>query len=150
MADIKHMRGVKLLLKKGNGATPTEVFTAFCSINAERGISFKAGTNDTEVIDCADPEKLAWLLREKTNLSCDVSGAGTLNVPDVAEYFEWLESPDSVNCQLVLDVPGDDGGVTFLGSYHLTQFDITGNRGAKAQCSISLASDGVVTIEEND
>lgn len=149
MADIKHMRGLKLLLKVGNGASP-EVFTAKCSINAERGISFKAGTNDNEVIDCADPEALAWLLREKTNLSCDITGAGTLNTPDVQEFFDWTTSPDAKNCQFIVDVPAADGGVIFLGAFHLTQFDITGAKGAKTQVSIALNSDGEVTCEDND
>lgn len=148
MTDVKHTRGVKVLLKIGNGADP-EVFAQSCSINAERGITFTAGTNDTEVINCEDPEQLAWILREKTNLSCSINGAGLLNTPDVADYFEWLESPDPRNCKLVIDVPAADGGVVFSGAYHLTEFSITGNRGEKAQASVALQSDGRIIKAAN-
>jgi hypothetical protein len=148
MAVIKHARGIKLVLKVGDGASP-EVFTAKCSINSERGITFSSTTNDFNEIDCADPEKIAWLLREKANLSASFTGAGTLNTPDVAEFFAWLVSPDSVNCQVVVDVPAADGGIIFLGAWHLTDFGITGDRGAKQETTISLVSDGAITTVPN-
>jgi predicted secreted protein len=148
MATIKHARGVKLLLKVGNGATP-EVFNTFCSINAARGITFTSATNEFPAIDCDDPEKVAWLLREKASLSAAVTGAGTLNTPDVAAFFAWQVSPDSKNCQVVVDVPAADGGVVFEGAFHETDFEITGDLGAVQQCSITLASDGEVTLAAN-
>ena len=45
MASVK---GIKLVLKVGNGATP-EVFTARCSLNAQRGIKFTADLQDTVI-----------------------------------------------------------------------------------------------------
>lgn len=149
MAEIKHARGVKLLIKVGDGATPTEVFETYCSINAERGVTFTAGTNDQEVIDCADLEAIAWVLREKTNLSASITGSGTVNTPDVGDFFDWLVSPDSKNCKVIIDVPSADGGVIFSGKFHMTEFSVTGNRGEKMQASISLASDGVITKAAN-
>lgn len=148
MAAVKHARGVQLLLKVGNGADP-EVFTAKCSINAARGITFTAATNDFEIPDCTDPVKIAWIAREKSSLSVAVTGAGILNTPDVQAFFDWWQSPDSVNCQVIVDVPSADGGVVFAGAYHLTDFSITGDKGAKQECSITLASDGEVTCVAN-
>ncbi|QBX38670.1 hypothetical protein E4M02_11145 [Brevundimonas sp. S30B] len=148
MAEVKHARGVKLLIKVGDGETP-EVFSTYCSINAERGITFTAGSNDQEVIDCDNPEQVAWLLREKTNLSASITGSGMLNTPDVEEFFDWLASPDSRNVKVVIDVPSADGGVIFTGAFHCTEFSITGNRGEKMQASISLSSDGPVTKAAN-
>jgi predicted secreted protein len=148
MAEVKHARGVKLLIKIGDGESP-EVFSTFCSINAERGITFTASTNEQEVVDCADPDAIAWMVREKSNLSASITGSGMLNTPDVEEFFDWLESPDSKNVKVVVDVPSSDGGVIFTGAFHLTEFSITGNRGEKMQASISLSSDGPITSAAN-
>ena len=62
MAAVKYTRGVKLVLKVGDGETP-EVFTALCTINAERGITFNAQTNDATIPNCDALEEIAWLAR---------------------------------------------------------------------------------------
>lgn len=148
MAAVKHASGVKLLLKVGNGASP-EVFTAFCSINASRSIQGSAQTNDFNIPDCADPEGLAWVVREKVSLSYSVSGAGIVNTPDVEDFTDFLADQSSRNCQIIVDVPSADGGVIFEGAFHLTEFQITGDRGGKMECSISLVSDGVIAVTAN-
>lgn len=148
MTAVKHARGVKLLLKVGNGADP-EVFTAYCSINAARGISFSSAMNEVAIPDCTDLDKIAWLAREKTSLSVGITGAGILNTPDVQPMFTWWKSKAPKNCQVVVDVPSVDGGVIFEGLYHLAEFAITGDLGDKQQVSITLASDGEITCEAN-
>jgi hypothetical protein len=45
------------------------VFTAYCTINAARGITFKGATNEFNIPDCADPDQIGWLAREKVSLS---------------------------------------------------------------------------------
>lgn len=145
---LKSARGVKLVLKKSNGESP-EDFDPICSINTSRGITFSSPTNEFPDIDCDDPEAVAWLLREKQSLSAAFTGAGTLNTPDVELFYDWLTSPDSESCQVVVDVPALDGGVAFEGNLHLTDFEITGDRGAKLECSITCASDGEIALVPN-
>ncbi|MBD3818403.1 MAG: hypothetical protein IE912_05780 [Brevundimonas diminuta] len=144
MADIKHARGVKLLVKVARPATPT-VFETFCTINAERGITFTAGVNEQEVIDCEDIEAVAWVLREKTNLSAAITGSGTVNTPDIDIFYDWLIDPDSWPTKTIIDVPAGDGGIVFTGKMHLTEFSVTGNKGEKMQASTSMSSDGVIS-----
>lgn len=148
MAQVKHAKGVKLLLKVGDGADP-EVFATYCTVNSERGITFTAGTNEQDIPDCTDPDKLAWVAREKSNLSASFTGSGVLNTPDVEDFFDWYKSEDAKNAKVIVDVPSADGGVVFSGAWHLTEFAITGNRGEKMQASISLASDGEITSAAN-
>nr|WP_314437613.1 phage tail tube protein [uncultured Brevundimonas sp.] len=148
MAEIKHARGVNLLIKVARPETPT-VFETFCTINAERGITFTAGVNEQEVIDCADLEAVAWVLREKTNLSAAINGGGTVNTPDIDIFYEWLTDSNSWPTKTILDVPGSDGGVVFTGNMHLTEFSVTGNKGEKMQASTALSSDGVITKTAN-
>jgi predicted secreted protein len=145
MAAVKHARGVKLLLKVGDGAVP-EVFVAYCTINAARSISGEAATNDFNIPDCDDPDAMGWLAREKVSLSYSVSGAGILNTPDTEIFAEWLADPLPRNCEIIVDVLAADGGVVFAGAFHLTTFEITGDRGSKMEASISLVSDGEVTV----
>jgi predicted secreted protein len=148
MAAVQAARGTKLLIKIGDGGAP-EVFTQYCSINSDRGITFSSDTSDQDIPDCTDPELLAWVAREKTSLSAEIAGAGVLNTPDTQEFFDYFESPDSRNCMVVVDVPSLEGGVIFTGKFHLTQFEITGNRGEKMQASVTFISDGAVTAAAN-
>jgi predicted secreted protein len=148
MAAVTHARGVKLLLKVGDGNAP-EAFGAYCTINAARGITFTSATNEFNVPDCTDPDLIGWLAREKVSLSVGVSGAGMLNTPDVQDFFDWWKSENSKNCQIVVDVPSANGGVIFEGLFHLTEFAITGDRGGKMESTLSLASDGEVTSTPN-
>jgi hypothetical protein len=146
MAAVKHARGVKLLVKVGQADGPPETFIAFCTINGARSITGEAATNDFNIPDCEDPDAMGWLAREKVSLSYSVSGAGILNTPDVEIFAEWLADPLPRNCEIVVDVPAADGGVIFAGLFHLTTFEITGDRGSKMEASVSLVSDGEVTV----
>nr|WP_312991054.1 phage tail tube protein [Brevundimonas diminuta] len=148
MAAVKHARGVKLLIKVGDGASP-EVFSTPCSINAERGITFTAGANDQDIPDCTNPDAIAWVVREKTNLSASITGSGVLDTEDAEFFFDWLKSEDPKNVKVIVDVPASDGGVIFTGAFHLTEFSITGNRGEKMQASVSLSSSGEISSGAN-
>lgn len=148
MAAVKHARGVKLVVKIGDGAEP-EVFTALCTINAARGISFTSATRDFVEPDCADPDLIGWIIREKESLSVSVTGGGMLNTPDVEDVFDWWKDELSKNVQVVVDVPSADGGVIFEGAFHLTDFEITGDRGAKQEATMTLQSDGEITLVAN-
>lgn len=143
MAAVNYTRGVKLLLKVGDGASP-EVFTALCSVNAERGFSITAATNEANIPDCEAPDQLSWLAREKVSLSADFTGGGMTNKSDVKRMMDWASDEDSKNCQVILDDDAPGNVITFEGPFHLTQFDLTGNRGEKVTSTISLASDGEI------
>lgn len=144
MAAVNYTRGVKLVLKVGDGASP-EVLTALCTINAERGITFNAQTNDATIPDCADLDAMAWLAREKVSLSVDVTGGGMAHKQDVKKLWDWFESEDAKNCHIILDDDTAGNVITFAGAFHLTQFDLTGNRGEKVNSTMTLSSDGAVT-----
>lgn len=144
MAAVNYTRGVKLLLKVGDGASP-EVFAALCTINAERGFSISAQTNEANIPDCAAPDQLSWLAREKVSLSADFTGGGMLDKSDVKKMMDWAASEDSKNCQIILDDDTAANVITFEGPFHLTQFELSGNRGEKVTATITLASDGEVT-----
>lgn len=141
---FKGTRGVRLVVKVGNGATP-EVFTPLCTINAERGITFNAQTNDETIPNCEDLDAIAWLVREKASLSVDVTGGGKSHKDDIKKLWDWWKSPESQNCQVVVDDDVVANQITFEGPFHLTQFDLNGGEGQKVASTMSLSSDGEVT-----
>lgn len=145
MAAVNYTRGVKLVLKvRLTDATPA-VFTPLCTMNAERGITFNAQTNDATIPDCTNPDQIAFLAREKFSLSVDVTGGGMNHKNDTKAIWEWWKSPESMECQMVLDDDDADNVITYEGNFHLTQYDHTGNVGEKVNSTMTLASDGEVT-----
>ena len=104
---IKHAHGTQLLIMVGQGDGPPETFAAFCTVNAARSVVGEAATNDFNIPDCDDMEKVGWLVREKVSLQYTAQGAGILNTPDVQEFADWLIEPDPRHCQIV---SGRSGG----------------------------------------
>ncbi|HEY1878428.1 MAG TPA: phage tail tube protein [Caulobacteraceae bacterium] len=142
---VKYASGVLLLVMVGDGGSP-EVFTAFCTINAVRTLVGDTKTNDFNIPDCTDPDALGWLAREKISIEYTVTGQGILNTPDVIEFSAWLADTASRNCQIIVDVPNADGGVIFAGPFHLTHFELTGDRGTKMEATLTLISDGEIVV----
>jgi predicted secreted protein len=138
MAAISTIRGSQLLIKVGNGASP-EVFSHPCLINTARGIQFQSNNNKIITPDCDNPDDPAWTEVVKDGLSATITGAGTLDTASVAAYDTWYVSPLSKNVQVWLGAVGH-----WPGAFLLTQWGITGDRGNKAQVSLTLESDGAL------
>lgn len=145
MAPVTTMSGTKVVVQIGDGATPTEAFAADCMINTERGIQFNVDTNEFLVPDCDNPDDPAWKETVKDGLSCTINGSGLMHTPNTETWFDWLKSPDTKNCRVVVNVLAAAGGGYWQGAFHLTSFEITGNRSSKAEVSVTLVSNGVVT-----
>lgn len=141
MAGVNYTRGVKLVLKVGDGASP-EVFTTLCTINAQRGITFNASLRDEVIPDCDDPDLPGWVAREAESFSMQFSGGGMLAKGDVKTLWDW--KGESRNCQVVLDDDSAANVIAFEGAFKLADFELSGARGEKVQASLSLASDGEV------
>jgi hypothetical protein len=145
MAAVKRMRGVKLLIKVGDGATPTENFTALCTINAARSFSIKSATNRVVIPDCEDPDLPGWVATEKTQLTGDITGAGMVNTSDVPSIDAYARSGTTKNLQVHMDgVSAGDGGGYWQGAYHCTDFTVTGDKGGQVEASLAFESDGEV------
>lgn len=147
---VKGFKGSKLLVKIAHPDTPT-AFVHYCTINAERGIEFTAAFLEELEEFCDDEELVAWLSREKESVSASINGGGKINTPDIEFFFEYLISPDSYPCEVIVDVPAADGGVKFVGNFHLQTFGISADsKKAKGSGAVAFLSDGEVTLEPND
>lgn len=146
MAAVNYTRGVKLVLKVQTVASPP-TFTALCTINAERGVTFDGTFRDENVPDCTDPDLLAWVVREAESLSMGVTGGGMSHKQDVNRLWTWWKSGESKACQIILDDDTPANVITWEGDFKLTNFDLNGNRGEKVASSVTLASDGEIEAE---
>jgi predicted secreted protein len=138
---IDSMRGTQLLVKVGDGASPSETFTHPCLINAKRGFKATVSSNKIVVPDCDNPDDPAWQEVIKDVLSAAIDGAGKLDRAGVATFYAWLLGKDPKNVQIWLGTFG-----YWAGAFHCTNFEVTGDRGALAECSLALESDGAVTF----
>lgn len=146
MAAPNTTRGVKLVLKIGDGADP-EVFTARCTINGDRSVAYDATMRDETIPDCDNPDAVAWVGREKESLSVTFSGSGMLHKQDHAIFRNWWASEETKNCEIVIDDDTPANVITETGAFHLTTFNVTGSRGVKMTADITIVSDGEVTPE---
>lgn len=144
MAEPLSFNGSKIAIKVGDGGDP-ETFTHPCLINASRGIQFSSSTIDSVIPDCADQDAPAWVTREKDSLTVTITGEGIMDAASTADYFDWYEGAAAKNVQGVVNVGGGANEQTFEGAFHLTEFQISGERKEKSQVSITLVSTGEIT-----
>lgn len=145
MATVASANGTKLLIQVSDGASP-EVFSHDCLINSARGVVFAAETNEFIVPDCDSPDDPAWKEVTKDGLSATVSGAGILHTTTAKSlWYTWLAQAAVKNCRINLNVASGVGGGYWAGEFHLTQFEITGDRNSKLEANITLVSNGALT-----
>lgn len=144
MAALKAVSGTKVLVQIEDPLTPG-TYAHPCLINAARGISFTSNTSDQLIPDCLTPDAPAWITRTKDGLSASVTGAGLLHTPDTEVFFDWFKGDTAKNVRVKIDALAADGGGYFAFSAKLTEFNITGDRGAKAEADVTILSDGAVT-----
>lgn len=144
MAPPVTRRGTKVRILQGNGATPTEVFAAYCALNA-KSVNFQSQSNDFYVADCENPDAPSWRQIVKSGRSLSVSGSGTLNLNDLTRYQAAYNDDDTLNYRIELDASNSVQGGYWAAAFAVTSLEITGNDEDLIQVSISLESHGAVT-----
>ena len=108
-------------------------------------ITFTKNTTDVTVPDCDDLEAPAWIERGVESLEMSGSGNGILAMEAEHTWWNAFESTESVNARIYLGAPSSAGTVYYAGKIHVTSYEPTGERGGKAQATISFVSDGEMT-----
>lgn len=138
MAQPSTITGVQLLVKIETAAD-SGVFTHPCLINAERGIQFQSDTNQEVVPDCDNPDDPGWKLATKDGMSATITGAGKLDTDSIAAFDAWFR----VDTAKTIRVYVNDIGY-WSGSFKLSEWSLSGERGTRASCSVTMISDGEV------
>lgn len=140
MARPTTLRGSKLLIKLGDGATP-EVFSAPCALTT-KAFNRSASVNEFNIGDCDTPDDPMWTERVVSALSSTLSGSGTLSQESLAAYEAFFADPDGRNVQVLINWASSPD--TYQGKYVMTTFNITGEQDGLIQVEIELQSSGVV------
>lgn len=143
MAKPVTVKGTKVRLLQGNGATP-EVFTAFCGLTA-KSINFQTNTNETFVPDCDDPDAPQWRELSKSGRYVSISGSGLLNMGSLEAFQAAYDEDETATYRFEIAVPALQFGGHWIGQFMLTNFQITGNDGELTNVEITLESSGEVT-----
>lgn len=143
----KLQRGVNFGLLAGDGATPTEVFSAVC-IATTLKFDMKIDTDDAMVIDCAAPQNLPVRASVAKGQTWDVSFSGK------ADYtkFETIEAKmDGAphNWQVERYGTGADGGGIWQGGAILTDLSMDKSENGIVSFSASLKGQGVWAFTAN-
>ena len=133
----------KMIVKLGDGATPTEVFTAPCGMTT-KGLNITKNTNEVNVPDCDDPDAPVWVERGVVSMSAEISESGILAMESLEDWLTFLDSTISRNVQVWLDVPASEHGGHWNGKFLLTGFNVTAEQGNKVQAAVTMQSDGPV------
>lgn len=144
MARPTTLKGSKVLILLGDGATPTEAFVAPCALTT-KGIEFAADTNDFNVPDCDNPDAPTFTERVVATLSATISGAGTLAMESFDEWREWFDSGLEKNVRFKLDAPSANNGGYWTMSAILSAFGIGAEQGGLATVDVTILSDGAWT-----
>lgn len=134
------------LIKMGDGATPTEVFTAICGIE-DVTVNETANTSDRFRRDCAKPGKPAVRKVKTTGTQVDITGSGGVDKANVATLRAALGISKNYKVELY-KADGTDAGVlygTYTGAFVLTSSGITLAASGDSNGDFNLASDGTVT-----
>lgn len=117
-----------------------------CGLN-NHTVSFQKEFQTVEVPDCDDPELPAWLERGVQSFDMSANGSGILAAEAVDVWWDAFNITESVNARIYIGKPDDvTNGRYWGGKVHVSSFEVTGERGNKAQVSVSVVSDGELTF----
>lgn len=146
MTAVKTLNGEKLLIKIGDGGSPSETFAHDCLINTDRSVQMSADVTDIVIPDCDDPSLPGWKKRLKDGLEIQVSGSGVLHTASLETWFNWFKADTAKNVRIETNgITGANGGGYIAGAFKLTAFSWAGPRKNVATVEVTLMSDGECT-----
>lgn len=147
MAQPDIIRGTYFVLAMGDGATPTELFTALCGITT-RSFTDQVNTSDQFTRDCDDPEDIPIRRLITTGRQWSLSGEGSLNRANIESIIN--AHGVTKNYRFYWTEPSDDEVFQgyFEGPAKIVNRTITGGDEEFATMSLQLESDGLWDFTE--
>lgn len=131
-------KGSLLLLKVGDGATPTENFT---TVGGLRTTGF---THNNQTVDASNKDSGSWrtLLEDAGIRSVTISGTGVFTNAASEEAVRLIAMNNQIkNFKLTLG-----NGDSMTGPFHITSYQRAGNYNNEETYSLSLASAGTIVF----
>lgn len=135
-----------LLVKMGDGATPTEVFTLICGIQ-DVNVNMTVNTSDRAPRDCTKPGEIPSRKTRAASKQLDITGSGLSNAAGVAPLIAALGKVKNYKIEGYQE-DGTDTGVligTFSGAFRMTAANMSSTRDGDSAAEITLANHGLWT-----
>lgn len=145
MAQAKSLRFAQISLLLGDGATPSETFTAPCGFETLT-LTVNIETNTTNVPDCDDPDLPAWLASDEVSKQMVAAGEGILDTDAMQIWRDWLLEGGERNVRWLTDGTGANGGGYWAAPAIMTTYEEQGQRGNRWRQSIGLTLNGAPTF----
>lgn len=125
----------------GDGATPTEVFTAICGLTT-RTFTHQVNSADRFIKDCTDPEDVPTRLLTLTGEQWQIAGSGLLARESLADLQAAMGL--TKNYRFILGEPATDEvyGGHYQGPAKLLTLTIGAVEGEFVTVELAFASDG--------
>jgi hypothetical protein len=138
MTRANTMKWSEFFIELGDGASP-ENFAKPCGANT-RGIKLTKALNETNTPDCADEDAASYIERDVVSNSGSLDFAGVVDKDDLEDWLDFFQSTISRSARLTA------GTKVFTGKWHLSDFELSGERGKRVSFTAALQSDGEITI----
>lgn len=126
--------------------TPPFTFLKPCGLS-NHTVTFTKNAQEVNVPDCDDPEAPQWIERDVESLDFSATGEGILAAEAVEAWWDYFNSTDSVLARIYIGAPDNiTNGYFWEGQVHVNSFEVTGQTGQRAQCSIGIVSSGEMTF----
>lgn len=134
------------LIKMGDGATPTELFTTICGMQ-DVTLNETVNTNDRFVRDCAKPGEVPQRRVQPSGKQTDLTGTGLTNADNIASIRAALGVSKSYRVEVYKRDGTDAGDLlgTFAGKFVMTAANLNMSLETPGSAEITLASDGALT-----
>lgn len=132
--------GVKVLLES---ATVPGTFVAPCGLTG-RSVNFSKEMNEVPVVDCDNDDLVSPVVRDAASSSVSISGDGVLARESLARWRAAYESSNPVLTRVLVAGTLAQGGGQWEGSFHVTSFNIGGEKGQRVTAGVEMLSTGAV------
>ncbi len=106
-------------------------------------VTFTKNMQEVQVPDCDDYDAASWIERGVESLDFGANGSGVLAAEALPSWWDAFNSTESINARVYVGKPDNTtNGYFWAGKVHVSQFEVTGERGNKAQTTVSVVSDG--------
>lgn len=135
-------KGRTLLIKIGDGASPTEAFDTMCALTTKT-LTINNEVIDVTTADCTTPSGPLWSEVMDGIKSVSIAGNGVSKKDDAEERLAEvaISATPSVNLQVVVPNFG-----TFAGRFFVSSMELGGEQSGGITFSLAAQSSGAVTF----
>ena len=131
--------GTKVLLKIGDGGTPTEVFTTMPGQTSTRFGGTTSTADTTSKDDSGWQTSIAITKSGQVSCSGNYPGGGNAVIERIED--QWIAG-NAINCEILINADGDK----YSGSFAITNWEIDGPADGKSTYSLELAPTAALTL----